>query len=76
MLLTITLMRIISELQVNSPVAGVPELRPDTLSAELGTEDGAFTPPSGGGGSAPLHPQGQTPPQGGGASPWRERKKQ
>jgi len=29
--------------RVNSPVAGVPELRPGTLSAELGPEDGAFT---------------------------------
>jgi hypothetical protein len=44
----------------------VPELHPGTLSAELGSEDGAFTPPSGGGAPAPLHPQGQTPPQGAG----------
>ena len=44
--------------EVNSPVAGAPELRPGALSAELGSEDGAFTPPSGGGAPAPLHPQG------------------
>jgi len=56
-------------MRVNSPVAGVPELRPGTLSAELGPEDGAFTPPSGGGAPAPLHPQGQTPPQGAGLLP-------
>ena len=39
---------------------------PGTLSAELDPEGGAFTPPSGGGAPAPLHPQGQTPPQGAG----------
>jgi hypothetical protein len=50
--------------EVNSPIAGAPELRPGALSAELDPEDGAFTPPSGGGAPAPLHPQGQTPPQG------------
>ena len=50
--------------RVNSPVAGVPELRPGTLSAELDSENGAFTPPSGGDAPAPLHPQGQTPPKG------------
>ena len=53
-------------ISVNSPVAGAPELRPGALGAELGSEDGAFTPPSGGGAPAPLHPQGQTPPQGAG----------
>ncbi|MBN1812134.1 MAG: hypothetical protein JXA14_09890 [Anaerolineae bacterium] len=54
---------------VNSPVAGAPELRPGALNAELDSEDGAFTPPSGGGAPAPLHPQGQTPPQGAGLLP-------
>jgi len=52
------------DLPVNSPVAGAPELRLGALSAELDSEGGAFTPPSDGGGSAPLHPRGQPPPLG------------
>jgi len=54
---------------VNSPIAGAPELRPGVLSAELDSEDGAFTTPSGGGTPALLHPQGQTSPQGAGLLP-------
>lgn len=58
------------EALVNSPVAGASELRPDALSAELGSDSGAFTPPSGGGGSRPPAPPGALPrPKGRGFLP-------
>ena len=54
--------------RVNSPVACTPELRPDVLSAELGSEDGAFTPPSGGALPPPCTPRDRPRPKGRGFS--------
>lgn len=53
---------------MNSPAAGLPEIRPRPLSADLVSEDGVPTPPSSRGCSRPLHPRARSRPKGRGFS--------